>query len=179
MPGDARPTSRRRVRVAEGIYKDRHGLAATVKVNGIQREIRFPTGTSLKTIRRRRDELRVSLRALTPGARHTLAHDAERYLEQVDGELASIADRRHHIGLWVQAFGPLRTLALEQHTPRINEQLREWRRTLSASACNNRRNALTNLVKVLYGTPRRRRPGRHHPLQAAGAAAAVAPPART
>ena len=39
------PPSRRRVRVAEGIYKDRHGLAATVKVNGIQREIRFPAGT--------------------------------------------------------------------------------------------------------------------------------------
>ena len=145
------PSPRHRIRVAEGIYKDRHGLAATVKVNGIQRELRFPPGTSLKTIRRRRDELRVSLRALPSGARHTLAHDAERYLQQVDGELASIADRRHHIRLWVQAFGHLRTLALEQHTPMINEQLREWRRTLSASACNNRRNALTNLVKVLYG----------------------------
>ena len=147
----ATPPPRQRIRVAEGIYKDRHGLAATVKVNGIQREIRFPTGTSLKTIRGRRDELRASLRTLPSGARHTLAHDAERYLEQIEGELASMADRRHHIGLWVQRFGHLRTLALEQHTPMINEQLREWRRTLSASACNNRRNALTNLVKVLYG----------------------------
>ena len=45
------PPSRRRVRVAEGIYRDRHGLAATVKVNGVQREIRFPSGTPLKTIR--------------------------------------------------------------------------------------------------------------------------------
>ena len=80
-----------------------------------------------------------------------MADDAERYLAQIDGELASIADRRHHIRLWVQGFGHLRTLALEQHTSAINAQLREWRRTLSASACNNRRNALTNLVKVLYG----------------------------
>ena len=52
----AKPAARRRVRVAEGIYKDRHGLAATVKVNGVQREVRFPHGTPLKTIRARRDE---------------------------------------------------------------------------------------------------------------------------
>ena len=142
---------RRRVRVAEGIYRDRHGLAATVKANGVQREIRFPAGTPLKAIRARRDELRASLRTLPAGARHTVAHDADRYLQQVSDELASIADRRHHIGLWVQRFGHLRTLALEQHIAAINDQLREWRRTLSASACNNRRNALTNLVKVLYG----------------------------
>ena len=144
-------SARRRVRVAEGIYKDRHGLAATVKVNGIQRELRFPAGTPLKTIRARRDELRASLRTLPAGERHTLAHDAERYLQQVGNELVSMADRRHHIGLWVQRFGHLRTLALSQHVAMLNDQLHQWRETLSASACNHRRNALTNLVKVLYG----------------------------
>ncbi len=143
--------ARRRVRVAEGVYKDRHGLAATVKVNGIQRELRFPPGTPLKTIRAKRDELRASLRTLPAGERHTLAHDAERYLEQVSSELVSMADRRHHIGLWVQRFGHLRTLALSQHITLLNDQLHQWRETLSASACNHRRNALTNLVKVLYG----------------------------
>ena len=143
--------ARRRVRVAEGIYKDRHGLAATVKVNGIQREIRFPPGTPLKTIRAQRDELRASLRTLPAGERHTLAHDAERYLAQVSKELVSMADRRHHIALWVQRFGHLRTLALSQHVALLNDQLHQWRETLSASACNHRRNALTNLVKVLYG----------------------------
>ena len=40
--GAATQPARRRGRVAQGIYKDRHGLAATVKVKGIQREIRFP-----------------------------------------------------------------------------------------------------------------------------------------
>ena len=59
--------SRNRVRVAQGIYKDRWGLAATVKVNGIQREIRFQPGTPLKTIRAQRDEMRASLRTLPPG----------------------------------------------------------------------------------------------------------------
>ena len=146
-----RPPSRRRVRVADGIYKDRHGLAATVKVNGVQREIRFPPGTPLKTIRARRDELRASLRTLPAGARHTLAHDAGRYLQQVSGELVSIADRQYHLGLWTARFGHLRTLALPQHTAALNHQLRQWRETRSASACNHRRDALTNLVKVLYG----------------------------
>ena len=148
-----RPTSqtRDRVRVAQGVYKDRWGLAATVKVNGIQRELRFPPGTPLKAVRARRDELRASLRTLAPGERHTLAHDAERYLQQVSGELVSMADRRHHIGLWVQRFGHLRTLELAQHVALLNDQLHQWRETLSASACNHRRNALTNLVKVLYG----------------------------
>ena len=45
----------------------------------------------------------------------------------------------------------LRTLALSQHVAMLNDQLHQWRETLSASACNHRRNALTNLVKVLYG----------------------------
>ena len=143
--------SRRRVRVAEGIYKDRHGLATTVKVNGVQREIRFPPGTPLKTIRALRDELRASMRTLPTGARHTLAHDAARYLQQISGELVSIADRRYYIGQWSERFGHLRTLALPQHTAALNDQLRQWRETLSVSACNHRRDALTNLVKVLYG----------------------------
>ena len=58
-----RQGSRRRTRVAEGIYKDRWGLAATVKVYGVQREIRFPPSTPLKTIRARRDQLRACLPA--------------------------------------------------------------------------------------------------------------------
>ena len=147
----AKPAARRRVRVAEGIYRDRHGLAATVKVNGVQREIRFPSGTPLKTIRARRDELRASLRTLPTGERHTLAYDAKRYLKQINGELVSIADRRYYIGQWAARFGHLRTLALPQQTAALNDQLRQWRETLSVSACNHRRDALTNLVKVLYG----------------------------
>ena len=99
MPDAPRTESRgRRTRVAEGVYKDRYGLAATVKVHGVQREIRFPPSTPLKTIRARRDQLRASLRTLPHGARHTLAHDAGRYLEQVRTALVSIADRQRHLG---------------------------------------------------------------------------------
>ena len=151
--GTNTPTTatRRRTRVAEGIYKDRYGLAATVKVHGVQREVRFPPGTPLKTIRARRDQLRVSLRTLPHGARYTLAHDSGRYLEQVRTELVSFADRQRHLEAWLPKFGHLRTLNLDHHLPALNEQLRAWRQTLSASSCNQRRDALTNLVKVLYG----------------------------
>ena len=147
---DPRP-ARRRVRVAEGIYKDRHGLAATVKVNGVQREVRFPPGTPLKTIRARRDELRASLRTLPAGGKHSLNHDAGRYLDQVRSTLISFGDRKRELLAWLPRFGHLRTLALPAHLPALNAQLHEWRDSLAASTCNHRRHALTNLVRVLYG----------------------------
>ncbi len=143
--------SRRRVRVAQGIYKDRWGLCATVKVNGVQREIRFEPGTPLKTIRARRDELRASLRRQRRKESGTLADDAVRYLDQVRTTLTSFADRQRHLEAWLPRFGHLNTLSLVDQLPLLDHQLREWRQTLSASSCNQRRDAITNLVKVLYG----------------------------
>ena len=150
-PKSPATAKRRRVRIAEGVYRDQHGIAATVKVNGIQREIRFPHGTSLKTIRARRDELRASLRMLPRGEKKTLAYDAERYLKQVSKDLVGIKVRAQHIQQWVRYFGQLYTLTLGQHIGALNEKLREWRLQLSPSTCNSRRDSLTNLVKVLYG----------------------------
>ena len=144
-------SSRRRIRVAEGVYKDRHGLAATVKVNGVQREIRFPPGTAIKTIRARRDELRVSLRLNRQRGGGTLAGDAVRYLDQVRTTLSSFADRQRHLEAWLPRFGHLDTLSLVDHLPLLDQQLREWRHGLSVSSCNQRRDAVTNLVRVLYG----------------------------
>ena len=142
---------RRRTRVARGVYRDRHGLAATVKVNGIQRECRFPRDTPLKVIQAWQDETRAGLRTLPAGSRHTLNHDAGRYLEQVAPTLASFADRRRELLTWLPRFGHLRTTALAAHVPALNAQLHQWRRDFAASTCNHRRHALTNLVKVLYG----------------------------
>ncbi len=150
MSPDSSDPARRRTRVAEGIYKDRWGLAATVKVGSIQRERRFPPNTPLKTIRAHRDALRASLRLLPRGRRQSLAHDAARYLEQVGGSV-SLVNRRREIGVWLPRFGQLQTLALPTHVNALNAQLRQWRRTLAASTCNHRRDALTNLVRVLYG----------------------------
>ena len=142
---------KRRTRVAEGVYKDRYGLAATVKVHGVQREIRFSPGTSLKTIRARRDELKASLRTLPHGERHTLAHDAGRYLEQVQSTLVSFKDRQREIGAWLPTFGHLRTLALPSQLAVLNAQLHAWRKVRAATTCNHRRHALLHMVRVLYG----------------------------
>ena len=143
--------SRNRTRVAPGIYKDRWGLATTVKVNGVQREVRFPPGTSLKTIRARRDELRASLRTLPRGARQTLASDADRYLDQVTGNLIGSAERRRDIEAWLPKFGHLPTLTLVEHLAALNAQLHDWRGTRAASTCNHRRHALMHLARTLYG----------------------------
>ena len=148
----ANAPARRRVRVAEGIYKDRHGLAATVKVQ--RRPARGPLPArhdAQKTIRARRDEFRASLRTLPAGGRHTLNHDTGRYLDQEKSTLISFGDRRRELFAWLPRFGHLRTLALSAHLPALNAQLHKWRDTLAASTCNHRRHALTNLVRVLYG----------------------------
>ena len=144
-------SQRNRVRVAQGVYRDRWGLAATVKVDGIQREIRFPPGTPLKTVRARRDELRASLRTLPAGERYTLANDAERYLDQVAANLIGSAERRRDVEVWLARFGHLRTLVLSEHLAELNAQLHEWRRTRAVSTRNHRRHALLHLIRVLYG----------------------------
>ena len=125
-PRPSQKGAKKRKRVSTGVYSDRYGLAATVKVNGIQRERRFPRGTPIRTIQGWRDEIRGSLRTLPKGARHTLAHDAKKYLDQAEGPLVSIRA--------------------------LSEQLYEWRKELSGATCNHRRDALMNLVRVLYGS---------------------------
>ena len=52
---------------------------------------------------------------------------------------------------WVPRFGHLNTLGLANCLHLLDRQLRDWRHDLSASSCNQRRDALTNLVRVLYG----------------------------
>jgi hypothetical protein len=42
---------RQRTRIAKGIYRDQWGIAATVKVAGIQREERYPHDAALKTMK--------------------------------------------------------------------------------------------------------------------------------
>ena len=150
-PRPSQKGARARKRVAKGVYSDRYGWAATVKVDGRQRERRFPRNTPVKTIRRWQDETRAALRTLPRNAKHTLAADAERYLKQVDGQVIGIAARRHDIENWIKRFGHLQTLQLAYHLNALNEQMREWRKRYSASTCKHRRTALTNLVRVLYG----------------------------
>ena len=140
-----------RRRIARGIYRDGSGLACVVNANGYRRELRFPPATPLKAVRAAGDELRAQLRKLPHDTRETLAADVPRYLERVEPTLSSFKDRKRHLEAWLPRFGHVRTLLLGQHTTALNDELRRWRKTLSASSCNQRRDALTNFVKVLYG----------------------------
>ena len=126
-------------------------MAAVVHANSHRRELRFPPNTPLRTIRAAIDETRSQLRKLPNAERHTFAADATRYLQRVQNTLSSFKDRERHLNAWLPMFGHVRTLSLSQHVAAINDHLHRWRNELSASSCNQRRDALTNCVKVLYG----------------------------
>ena len=152
MSAKGRRGTRERRRIAKGIYHDKYGLAATVKVNNVQREKRFPPDTPIKKMRPWQDETRASLRTRPKEARHTLAYDAPRYIELMGNQLVSIKDRERNLGHWVEKFGDIPSLELERHLSELNTQLHEWRKERSGATCNHRRDALMNLVRVLYGS---------------------------
>lgn len=112
--------SRTRVRVATGIYRDRHGLAATVKVGRVQREQRFARDEPIEylqawQVRTRadltedRDDQR-SIDAPIPD-RGTFAHDLPRRLKQIEGR-ASFKSDRSHLRAWLPFVGPLKRTAI-------------------------------------------------------------------
>ena len=49
-------------------------------------------------------------------------------------------------------FVHLRTVTLPQQTAALDDQLRQWRETLSVSACNHRRDGLTKRTVVVRRT---------------------------
>lgn len=106
---------KRRKRIAKGIYRDRYGLSAAVKVGSRgeerQREKRFPFDTPIRDIRAWQDSIRVELKssqrptwALAPG---TLEADAKRYLAQV-AHLASYKSRVCEVNAWTALYGRIR-----------------------------------------------------------------------
>lgn len=101
---------KRRTRLAEGIYQDRYGLSATVKVGGVQKERRFPVGTALELLKSWRiqtraelDEHRATLLSVVSG---TLRHDGDKFLDRKKTKVAYKADRSH-LRAWYPAFGNL------------------------------------------------------------------------
>jgi hypothetical protein len=95
------------MRIAPGIYRDSAGLSGVVKVRNVQREKRFPHGTSLKVIRRWQHDQRAKLQRQTHALiRGTLAADITRYLRQIQ-HLASWRERRSELRAWIALHGPL------------------------------------------------------------------------
>ena len=81
---------KRRKRISAGVYRDKYGLSAAVKVGprdgALQAEKRFPFDTGLGTIREWQEAMRVELRRKLKrpqAVRGTLETDAKSYLAQV------------------------------------------------------------------------------------------------
>lgn len=140
-----------RVRIAKGIYSDRYGLSATVKVGDEQREKRYDVGTPLKTMKAWQDATRVALRQIVQTAeRGTLAALAPKYVEKVAVLIPeSWKDRQRDLNAWCHRFGDRRPGSLT--TAEITDQLLDWRRTHSARTCNGRRDALSHFYHWLAG----------------------------
>lgn len=139
-----------RTRIAEGVYRDARGLAATVKVRGAQRERRFASGTALGTIQdwRHRERARMQDK-LPPATRGTFAHDVERYLQTLADRSALRKERAYQLDWWLTRFG--RMSRTDLHPPMLRAALAELHTTKAASTCNHYRVALSHLWSTLDG----------------------------
>ena len=142
--------TRKRRRIARGVYRDRWGVSATVKVDGTQREKRFPIGTALQKIRDWQGEMRVALRAsVRRGPRGSFKADAIRYLAGVRG-MPSYRERERDIGFWIAEFGERRRDSIT--TKEMVSVLQRWeQKGCAASTMNHRRGALMHLWSRLDG----------------------------
>jgi integrase len=143
----------RRRKLAEAIYADRYGVAATVKVGRVQKEKRFAPDTPIKQMRAWQTTMRAQLRQVAPAsARGSLTPDVDRYLARVEPTHLTpraFRQRRRDIRAWLPRFGARVRASLT--AAELNDQLWTWRQTRSASCCNSRRAALHHLWRVLDG----------------------------
>lgn len=146
----------RRVRIAEGVYRDRHGLAATVKVGRIQREKRFRPDESLDFIKAWRIRMRAELTdereedAAADGPlpeRGTFAADLTRYIELIKGRPSFKADRSH-LRAWLPALGPL--IRSQIRPSQVQAVIADWHEhEKSARTIRHRRRVLRELYQAL------------------------------
>jgi len=140
-----------RKRIAKGVYRDRYGISAIVRVRPHpQKELRFPFGTELKKIQRARGEERQKL--LAKDARPTRGRftiDARKYLKLVK-HLASWKSRCCEIEAWTKLFPKANRADL---TP--DDILRARQTWLAAKyapkTINHRVRALRHLYHLLDG----------------------------
>lgn len=147
---------KRRKRIAAGVYRDRYGLSATVKIGtgqlALQREKRFPFDTEQKTIKAWQESMRVELRRQLnrPTVEQgTLEADAKRYLTQV-AQMVSYKSRVCEINAWTALYGRLKRAQI------TGEHVRQARAAWAADkyapkTINNRVQALQHLYHVLDG----------------------------
>jgi integrase len=146
--------SARRTRIAEGIYQDRYGLAATVKLRGVQREQRFPLGTDLDRIQSWRIQTRALLDGQTPATVRrtgTLRTDGLRWIRRKEG-LASFKADRSHLAAWFPRFGDRLRSAITRE--QLEQQIAAWRSAeppVAVRTIRHRCRVLRELYQTLDG----------------------------
>jgi integrase len=147
----------RRKRIGKGIYRDKYGIAAAVKVGtgdaAQQREKRYSFDTPLKEIKAWQESMRADLRktASRPGAstRGTLEADAKAYLAPVEG-LASYKSRVCEVNAWTALYGRLRRAHLT--AAHVREARAAWLADkYTPKTVNNRVQTLRHLYHLLDG----------------------------
>lgn len=99
--------TKRRTRIAPGVYSDAYGLAAVVKVGRIQKERRFPAGTDLVALRNWQDQQRDELREQHPtDRRQTVRKDIESRAHALAGRPSAKSDYSH-LKAWIPFIGDL------------------------------------------------------------------------
>lgn len=166
----------RRTRIAEGVYSDAWGLAATVKVGAIQREQRFAADTSLDFLQAWRSRIRSELledrddAAKVDGPvplRGTLAGDLPRYLAKIDTRPSYKADRSH-LRAWLPALGP--KLRSQIRPTQVRDIMDGWiKARVAAKTIRHRLRVLRELYQRLDGAHAK------PPLKGIKAPKAVAP----
>lgn len=145
---------RRRVRIADGIYQDQSGLAATVKVGRIQRECRFPPDTDLEVLKSWQVQMRAELDRERPDdtpapVRGTVSADIDRYLPQIAGRVSYKADRSH-LKAWLSHIGPMQRSKVRPADVRV--AVAAWLLAKkSARTIRHRLRVLRELYKTLDG----------------------------
>lgn len=140
-----------RVRVAPGIYKDKIGYAAVVRVGDWRKDKRFPKHTPLSEIKGWQEQLRVRWRGsgFASKPQGNFAADVESYLALVK-HLAGWVELRSELRAWVKLVGHLRrTQITNAHVLRArNHWLNE---DVKPKTINNRVAALNRLWHRLDG----------------------------
>src|SRR4051794_19135515 len=98
--------------IASGVYRMDNGsfrVLARVgdrKTGPRPKEKRFPSGTSLRDMKRWQEDQRAELRRqdFRP-VRGTLAGDVPVYLQRMEGQLRHPKSRKHEIEAWLPMFG--------------------------------------------------------------------------
>lgn len=142
------------MRLAPGIYKSGRRIRVIVSIAAGRKEKSFPLGTSLKEMKRWRNQMQVKLETLHPtkraGAviRGTFSADVARYLKTLT--ISSSASRRSELRAWERRIG---TLARARVSPEhVKAAIKAWTDDGTApKTIRNRLQAFATLYRALDG----------------------------